>query len=406
MRIILVFLFLSFQAYAFEANCPAVYEPVCGQPEMALCEKNDMACTQVLPSPKVYGNHCYLNNDGAKEVDMSFCEDDPPFMDLGVKEKCPPKVDPDCNGKSAIPQDNEASCGFAGEIMKVFTSAKAESMSLRASFDSIECPGNGIPLEIAKRAARQTKCKSGKCGKEGLSKLFKYLSVNGKISLPSNPGYLIEQLKRNVLRINRRPHRRYEKIYIGCDLVSSPIVHIKPTNGAEVIGSGPYKEYSKWLMRKGKEDRIKLMKKGFIPLMGTDPFYSYIVARETGAFRNYYRNGKRRVSADDLRRNFSMPGIDSSKANEFLNYINNLDGRTLKRLAKVNGYDIDLSVRPRVAKKPKWLKDGWLETHLNPDFLLKIIASRDGNFKLRRVSNSRQDYPGLIKEVKRYYRRK
>ena len=55
--------------------CTTVYKPVCGQPKMPICTK-DMACPQVMPTPKTYSNKCELDRVGATYLYDGVCTSD------------------------------------------------------------------------------------------------------------------------------------------------------------------------------------------------------------------------------------------------------------------------------------------------------------------------------------------
>ncbi|MFT4309145.1 MAG: Kazal-type serine protease inhibitor domain-containing protein [Candidatus Woesearchaeota archaeon] len=60
------------QKSGFPIACPAIYEPVCGQPPMPHCNPG-MACPQVMPPPKTYSNSCLMRTDGAYLLHMGEC---------------------------------------------------------------------------------------------------------------------------------------------------------------------------------------------------------------------------------------------------------------------------------------------------------------------------------------------
>lgn len=53
--------------------CTLEYAPMCGQPPMAECPAG-MACPQVMPAPKTYGNMCGLKADKAEFLYTGECE--------------------------------------------------------------------------------------------------------------------------------------------------------------------------------------------------------------------------------------------------------------------------------------------------------------------------------------------
>lgn len=75
-----------------ELNCPAVYEPVCGQPPMPECPQG-LSCPQVMPQPKTYGNRCELGLSGGIFISSGACDSDPRQRD---DLNCPAVYDPVC----------------------------------------------------------------------------------------------------------------------------------------------------------------------------------------------------------------------------------------------------------------------------------------------------------------------
>ncbi|MCO4794899.1 MAG: hypothetical protein KC493_14360 [Bacteriovoracaceae bacterium] len=52
--------------------CPEIWMPVCGQPKMNDCASG-MACIQVMPKKRTFGNLCELNASKAAFVHMGEC---------------------------------------------------------------------------------------------------------------------------------------------------------------------------------------------------------------------------------------------------------------------------------------------------------------------------------------------
>jgi hypothetical protein len=57
-------------------KCTAEYDPVCGQPPMPPCPPG-MACPDVMPQPRTYGNGCEMLRDGATLLYEGECRNDP-----------------------------------------------------------------------------------------------------------------------------------------------------------------------------------------------------------------------------------------------------------------------------------------------------------------------------------------
>lgn len=55
-----------------EILCPAVYQPVCGQPPMPLCPEG-YSCIQMMPQPRTYSNQCELSRAGASFISDGVC---------------------------------------------------------------------------------------------------------------------------------------------------------------------------------------------------------------------------------------------------------------------------------------------------------------------------------------------
>jgi len=61
--------------------CPAIYDPVCGQPPMPECPPG-MACPQVMPDPETYNNDCEMTKAGATLIYEGECDVNLPRGDL------------------------------------------------------------------------------------------------------------------------------------------------------------------------------------------------------------------------------------------------------------------------------------------------------------------------------------
>ena len=64
----------AYSVQAEEVLCTLQYDPVCGQPPMPVCPPG-MACAQVMPQPKTYGNACMMRADNATLLYADECSE-------------------------------------------------------------------------------------------------------------------------------------------------------------------------------------------------------------------------------------------------------------------------------------------------------------------------------------------
>ncbi len=84
------FLFLiPIASHGAEMACTMQYDPVCGQPPMPTCPAG-MACIEVMPAPKTYGNSCMMQADRATFIRSGECEaSTPPAPKACTREYAP-----------------------------------------------------------------------------------------------------------------------------------------------------------------------------------------------------------------------------------------------------------------------------------------------------------------------------
>ena len=59
-------------ALTTNSDCPAIYNPVCGQPPMPACPEG-MMCAQMMPAVQTFDNECQMQNAGATLVSNGIC---------------------------------------------------------------------------------------------------------------------------------------------------------------------------------------------------------------------------------------------------------------------------------------------------------------------------------------------
>jgi hypothetical protein len=75
-----------------EANCPAIYAPVCAHPPMPDCSNPDLSCPTVLPAAQTYSNTCEMGVANASFSYYGECNDD----EEDLRTACPAIYAPVC----------------------------------------------------------------------------------------------------------------------------------------------------------------------------------------------------------------------------------------------------------------------------------------------------------------------